>query len=104
MSRGGNRNPKRSIKANSKISCRAKPASALLSYPDNSINPDFPFEIKLSWDAFLGSLSTASFAPDEGSSLYVQFERDAKSVFDAFNIDHQIEMQGVTELYLGQIP
>lgn len=65
---------------------------------------DFPFEIKLTWDAFLGSLSSASFAPDEGSSLYVQFERDARSVFDAFNIDHQIDMQGVTELYLGQIP
>jgi hypothetical protein len=65
---------------------------------------DFPFEIKLTWDAFLGSLSSASFAPDEGSSLYVQFERDARTVFDTFNIDDQIEVQGMTELYLGQIP
>jgi SAM-dependent methyltransferase len=65
---------------------------------------EFPFVIRLNWDAFLGSLSTASFAPDEGSSLYIQFERDVRSVFDAFNIDNQIEVQGTTELYLGQIP
>jgi hypothetical protein len=68
------------------------------------IKMDFPFAIKLNWDAFLGSLSTASFAPDDGSSLYVQFERDLRSVFDAFNIDDKIEVQGMTELYLGQIP
>ena len=64
---------------------------------------DFPFEIKLTWKAFLGSLSTASYAPDEDSPLYVQFERDARSVFDEFSIDNQIEVQGMTELYLGQI-
>ena len=65
---------------------------------------DFPFEIKLNWDAFLGSLSSASFAPDVSSSLYLQFERDARSVYNAFKVDQHIEVQGTTELYLGQIP
>ena len=68
------------------------------------IKMDFPFEIKLTWQAFLGSLSSASYAPDVSSSLYLQFERDARSVFDAFKVDQHIEVQGMTELYLGHIP
>jgi len=63
----------------------------------------FPFRSQLTWEEFFGSLSTASNAPDEGSSQYAQFEHKARGVFDKFNKDGWFEVQGMTELYLGQI-
>ena len=62
-----------------------------------------PFKSILGWRDFLGSLLTASFAPDEGGPLYEQFECKARNVFDDFCVNEQIEISGMTELYLGQI-
>ena len=67
------------------------------------LKQDFPFRSQLNWDEFVGSLSTASNAPDEGSSGYLEFEQAARSVFNQFGIDNSINIHGVTELYLGQI-
>lgn len=70
---------------------------------DDFLKTDFPFRLQLAWEAFLGSLSTASFAPDTGSELYVQFKHNSRIVFDRFNTNGSIEVRGMTELYLGQI-
>jgi SAM-dependent methyltransferase len=73
-------------------------------FGDNDyIKMDFPFNAWLTWEEFFGSLATASFAPDEDSLLYAQFECSAKEVFDRFSIDGQIESNGITELYLGRV-
>lgn len=64
---------------------------------------DFPFESQLSWEDFMGSLSTASYAPDEGSVFFTRFERKARHIFDDFSVDGEFLVQGATELYLGQI-
>lgn len=64
---------------------------------------EFPFTTKLNWETFLGSLSTASYAPDEGSLLYAEFERAARSVFERFNVNRAIELHAVTELHLGRM-
>lgn len=67
------------------------------------LKQDFPFTLHAAWEEFIGALSTASSAPDEGSPLYGDFERSARRVFDEFSLDQFIELHGVTELYLGQI-
>jgi ubiquinone/menaquinone biosynthesis C-methylase UbiE len=67
------------------------------------LKQDFPFDAKLSWEEFIGSLSTASNAPDEGSALYAEFVLGARRIFDRFSADNLIELHGETELYLGQI-
>ncbi|HSF81707.1 MAG TPA: class I SAM-dependent methyltransferase [Anaerolineales bacterium] len=64
---------------------------------------DFPFTLHAAWEEFIGALSTASSAPDEGSPLYGDFERSARRVFDDFSVDQLIELHGMTELFLGQI-
>lgn len=64
---------------------------------------EFPFKSHLRWDEFVGALSTASYAPDVDSALYKQFERRSRRVFDDFNDGGYIEVNGKTELYLGQI-
>jgi SAM-dependent methyltransferase len=70
---------------------------------DDYSKAEFPFNSQLTWAAFLGSLSTASSAPEEDSALYPQFERKARHVFERFSTDGQLEVSGMTELYLGQI-
>jgi ubiquinone/menaquinone biosynthesis C-methylase UbiE len=70
---------------------------------DDYLKAEFPFQSQAAWEEFLGSLSTASFAPDEGSAFYPQFERRARNIFDNFSVNDRIEMHGMTELYLGKI-
>jgi hypothetical protein len=64
---------------------------------------EYPFTTKLTWETFFGSLSSASYAPDEASPLFEAFERGARFVFDQFSADQVLELHGVTELYLGQM-
>jgi len=63
----------------------------------------FPFTTQRTWGEFIGSLSTASYAPDERSPLYADFERAARRVFDRFSSGGLLESHGETELYLGQV-
>jgi len=67
------------------------------------LKQEYPFTQQVSWDEFLGGLSTASYAPDEGSSLYLEFESAARKVFDRFSSNGLLTQHGATELYLGQI-
>ena len=67
------------------------------------LKQEYPFTNKLAWETFFGSLCTTSYAPDEASPLFDAFEHGARSVFDHFSENHVIELQCVTELYLGQM-
>ncbi len=64
---------------------------------------DFPFTTWVDRETFVGSLSTASYAPDEGSERYTAFIEKAHQVFDRFSQGGGIEMHGATELYIGRI-
>lgn len=67
------------------------------------IRKEYSNQNQVNWEDFFGGLSTASFAPDEGSSLYEEFRQNAKRVFDKFSINNVIELKSVTEVYVGQI-
>jgi SAM-dependent methyltransferase len=63
----------------------------------------FPFSYRQDWDAFLGSLLTTSYAPDENHPLFDQYCRHARQVFEQFAPDGWLESSGETELLLGQV-
>lgn len=67
------------------------------------LKQEYPFKLQATWKEFFGGLSTASFAPDDDSPLYAEFEQAAKYVFKRFSTDGLIAQHGVTELYLGKI-
>ena len=62
-----------------------------------------PFQFQSNWEAFFGSLTTASSAPDEVSRHYPAFKHGARAVFDRFSSDGLLVINGITELYLGKI-
>ena len=55
------------------------------------------------WEAFIGSLISASDMPDEDHPLYANLERAARRVFDRFRSGDLLEVRGETELCLGQM-
>ena len=63
----------------------------------------FAFSTHRDWDAFIGSLSTTSSAPDEGSPPYARFVRGARRVFDTYARNGVLESRAATELCLGQL-
>jgi SAM-dependent methyltransferase len=63
----------------------------------------YPFTLREPWEAFIGSLISASDMPDKDHPLYAKLERAARHVFDRFSADGLLEVRGETELCLGQI-
>jgi SAM-dependent methyltransferase len=63
----------------------------------------FPFVRREPWEAFLGSLLSASYAPDESHSLYPRFERAARVVFERSSVGGLLEVRGETELCMGRV-
>lgn len=63
----------------------------------------FVFTVQKTWNEFIGALSSVSYAPDEDSPLYADFECAARSVFDRFGSGGLLVLHAVTELCLGQI-
>jgi ubiquinone/menaquinone biosynthesis C-methylase UbiE len=63
----------------------------------------FPFTNHQDWDAFIGSLSSASFVPAENHPLYDRFREQAKKVFQQFAVNELLETHGETEIILGQV-
>ena len=80
---------------------RSQPSSFYFRGSDY-VKQDFPFTLQAGWEEFIGALSTASNAPDEGSPLYTDFERGARRAFEEFSSAQQIELHGATELVLGK--
>jgi ubiquinone/menaquinone biosynthesis C-methylase UbiE len=63
----------------------------------------YPFATHRTWDQFIGSLSTASTAPDEGDPRYARFMRAAREVFERLAPGGVLESHVETELCLGRI-
>jgi ubiquinone/menaquinone biosynthesis C-methylase UbiE len=63
----------------------------------------FEFSVKETWIEFFGALSSASFAPDEDSPYYADFEGAARRVFDRYSQEGYLAVHGATEVCLGQI-
>jgi ubiquinone/menaquinone biosynthesis C-methylase UbiE len=63
----------------------------------------FPFQFQQSWEEFIGSITSASYMPDENHPLYAKLENAAKNIFTKLSITGQLEVQGDTELYIGQL-
>jgi hypothetical protein len=62
----------------------------------------FSFWFQQSWEEFIGSITSASYMPDENHPLYAKLENAARNIFRKFSINGQLEVQGETELYIGQ--
>lgn len=63
----------------------------------------FPLRCEQTWEAFLGALLSASYAPDLQHPLYPRYEAAAREVFERFAVGGSLETQAVTELYIGQM-
>lgn len=81
---------------------RGTPLSFYLSRQDY-LEQRFPFLTRRTWEQFLGSLSTTSSAPDEGSPMYATFERAARGVFERFSVDGVVTSGAETVLCVGQV-
>ncbi len=54
-------------------------------YGSDFIQESFVSTQTQTWDEFIGSLSTASYAPDEGSPYWLPFESAARQLFDRYS-------------------
>lgn len=72
-------------------------------YEEEPLRLEYPIRSRLTWEGFIGALSTASYAPDESSPAYPEFERRARRIFERFSLGGHIDQHGLTELYLGRM-
>lgn len=66
----------------------------------------FPFQLQENWEKFIGAITSASFMPDENHPLFNKLEDEAKKIFSEYsdngNLSGMVNMQGETELFIGQ--
>ncbi len=62
----------------------------------------FPFEFQQCWEEFIGSLTTASFMPDEDHPLFHKLEKEARKIFSQYSDHGYLQVKGDTELTIGQ--
>jgi hypothetical protein len=67
------------------------------------LQESFVFTIEETWDGFFGALGSASYAPDEGSGLYEQFEQAARQAFERFSTGGVVVSEVETQLCLGRM-
>lgn len=63
----------------------------------------YPFAVHQTWQDFIGSLSTASYFPEENDPVFPEVERALRGVFDSSSSDGVLTVHAATELCLGQI-
>jgi ubiquinone/menaquinone biosynthesis C-methylase UbiE len=63
----------------------------------------FPFTYTQGWEAFLGSMCSASFMPDEDHPAYPRIVHAARDVFECFSQNGQVPGSAETELLIGRI-
>jgi hypothetical protein len=63
----------------------------------------YPFAFWQDWDAFFGSLISASYMPNPAHPRFPYLERAAREVFERFSRDGQVEIKGLTEMVLGRV-
>jgi ubiquinone/menaquinone biosynthesis C-methylase UbiE len=62
----------------------------------------FPFAFLQGWEDFIGSLTTASFMPDEDHPLFPKLETEAKKIFSQYSDHGYWKVEGETELLIGK--
>lgn len=62
----------------------------------------YPFMFRQGWEEFIGSLTTASFMPDEDHPLFSKLETEARKIFTQFSDHGEWMVEGETELIIGQ--
>ena len=62
----------------------------------------FPFVFSQTWEEFIGSLTSASYMPDEDNPLFPRLEIKAREIFDLYSEDGSWLVEGETELIIGQ--
>lgn len=62
----------------------------------------FPFQFRQSWEEFMGSLTTASFMPDEDHPLFGKLAARAGEIFSQYGVDGAWLVEGETELLIGR--
>jgi hypothetical protein len=62
----------------------------------------FPFSFAQGWEEFIGALCSASFTPDEDSPFFAAYQAAAREVFERFSVGGRLQVQGETELVIGQ--
>jgi hypothetical protein len=62
----------------------------------------FPFRSFQNWEQFMGSITTASYMPDEDHLLFGKLEAKAREVFSEYSQDGYWISEGETELIVGQ--
>ena len=55
------------------------------------------------YEAFLGGWSSASYIPHVGTPEYVKFEKEARALFERFEINGVIELKVTTVCFYGQL-
>ena len=63
----------------------------------------FPFVIRQNWEGLLGAALSTSFVPNPDQPGYAAYERALRAVFEHFQSNGGIDVQGETELLLGKI-
>ncbi len=63
----------------------------------------FPFTETQNWDAFIGSICSASYMPDETHPAFPRFEAAAREVFARFSQGGELVGHGETELIIGRV-
>jgi ubiquinone/menaquinone biosynthesis C-methylase UbiE len=72
-------------------------------FGNDFLQQTYPFTYQQTFEQFLGALSSASYAPDEGNPWYPEFTRQAREVFEHFARNGLLASHGVTELSLGHM-
>jgi SAM-dependent methyltransferase len=63
----------------------------------------FPFGYEQTWEEFLGSLLSASYAPLDSDACYDAYEAQARAIFARFSRQGLLERQAETRLWIGRV-
>ena len=63
----------------------------------------FGFSFSQDWERYFGSLLSMAGMPDEDHPKFGRLQRAAREVFEQFSKNGRMEMQGFTELFIGQV-
>jgi ubiquinone/menaquinone biosynthesis C-methylase UbiE len=63
----------------------------------------FAFTGSQDWEAFIGSICSASYMPDESHPAFPRFEAAAREVFERFSQNGEVTSHGETELIIGRV-
>jgi ubiquinone/menaquinone biosynthesis C-methylase UbiE len=76
--------------------------SGAMDDPQACMTIQFPFQFFQNWEAYWGSMQSASFVPEEDHPAFRSLEAAAQKVFEQYSSGGLAECRGVTILTIGQ--